>query len=269
MAKDLRNEFPNLAESMFLDIIRSEPDPSKARTILQSLESSDPDSKQVERMLEDLQQFAELGRETIVGCLREKNWQPELALLPLFSKLEMKRTVEAEKKRKAHQEEAKSKARSQANRFLKDLFTSVPEERIHQLLVERDGDVDACIEALLNIQRKKEQEEADTRKQIQLEDKIGSLAYKFEKSKAEVTALLEKLNWNFEKAIDQLVKDSQETKFVTVCKKYTNRDPVQIRYALERADYDEVKAIINIEETIEQEKKKFAKQKKRKLLLEN
>lgn len=174
----------DLSASILADIQRAEPDKEKAKILLAGLQSADPAPGQIDRMLDDLKEFQELGKEVITQTLRQHKWQVDDVLVPLFTMLETKRTQDAASKRKLEAEQRAEKARGFAFKSLQELFTHISKDQIKKLLNDHEGDVDACIEEILRLQKldqdRKDQQEKEKEIQRQREEHISTLAYKYD-----------------------------------------------------------------------------------------
>lgn len=78
---------------------------------------------------------------------------------------------------------------------------------------------------------------------------------RFNKAKPEVAAVLEAHNWKLEATVAVLLKEAQEVTFIKLCKQFKDRDPLQIRTALEMTDYDEFSARRRIDDIIAKEER--------------
>jgi len=257
--EDLRQEFPDLTQSFVRDVLRSvEGDENQAKIILNRFTNNDdPDEEEIQKKLKELENFLPLGRDVLVLVLKENKWDVEKAIVPLFSLLEEKQKEERRKIFERERLERVADAKKQANVFLKELFATVPENKIQTILDQNDGDVDATTDQLVEFLRKEDERQKktkeDDRRNTERKQKRDALAIRFCKSEAEVDKILNSVNWDIPKAIQQLLKVEQDQKFQRIAKAYHFRSPEEIRHVLESNNYDENKTMKYLEDKIRQE----------------
>ena len=154
MEQDIPTE---LTQSMWADVLKQVGgDKEKAKGLFKGMEEQE-NEKAKERKVRELEaNFPDTPKELIVKVLAENNWDVELAILPLFERVEQQRQAEKEherqeqaKKREAERKARKQQASEQAQSFLQNLFANIPGEKIQALLDQNEGDVDATTEQLL------------------------------------------------------------------------------------------------------------------------
>lgn len=97
-----------------------------------------------------------------------------------------------------------------ANAFLKELFRTIPEDKIQEILDANDGDVDATTEELVRqvdlfaAQSEKERHEKERNRNTEM------LVIKFGFSPEDTRTVLSKHNWNLQEAVKDLVKRDTE-----------------------------------------------------------
>merc|ERR1711988_987147 len=221
--RQLERAFPDMAQSMIGDILKQvEGNADVAQNLLSDLHKQAEDQKQKEfddKVNELEQNFGSLGRNKIIEVLTENNWDVDSCIAPLFNLLQQqqeeqlkKQLTENKTRREEQSLQHQEEARAQANKFLKELFSTCSEEKILEVLDENDGDVDATTEQLLSLllileqqkqndKVKRQAEEAKAaERQLQLEQelKVDTLRARFGDNVTdhEVKSSLEEHGWD-------------------------------------------------------------------------
>ena len=146
-----------LTQSMWADVLKQVGgDKEKAKGLFKGMEEQE-NEKAKERKVRELEaNFPDTPKELIVKVLAENNWDVELAILPLFERVEQQRQAEKEherqeqaKKREAERKARKQQASEQAQACLQSLCANIPGEKTQALLDQNEGGVEATPEQLL------------------------------------------------------------------------------------------------------------------------
>eukprot|EP01124_Arcella_intermedia_P033288 TRINITY_DN793_c0_g1_i1.p1 TRINITY_DN793_c0_g1~~TRINITY_DN793_c0_g1_i1.p1 ORF type:complete len:686 (+),score=209.61 TRINITY_DN793_c0_g1_i1:39-2096(+) len=257
--EELVKRYPDLSQSIVRTVFdQVNGDQAQAVNILKGISNNEPSEEEIERKLVELQNFVVLGKETMRKVLEECGWDVEKAIIPLFALLEEHQKQE---KRKKYEEEKKirnEEAKKKALHFLKDLFATVPEKQIRQMLESNDGNVELTTDQLMDMMQKDTQtaklkKEQDQQKNERRQNR-EALAIRFNKPEKDVEELLNRLKWDVPAAIKLLLEEEQKQKLDRFTKVFSKMDMADLRKALEVNDYDEQKAIKHIQ-ALEEERR--------------
>jgi len=169
------------------------------------------------------------------------------------------------KKRQDEEERKKIEAKKQAEGLMK-AFKTVPKEKVQEILDKNEGDIEATTDELLflvdqlEVQKKQQQKELERRKQEQearaKELKITALASKFPDIPEDyVVTTLEKVGGDIKEAAAALLKYSTEQKKKELKAIFQSAMEDEIDSALEKANWDKVKAAEYLNKTREERRK--------------
>ena len=256
-----------MAQSMIGDILKQvEGNADVAQNLLSDLHKQAEDQKQKEfddKVNELEQNFGSLGRNKIIEVLTENNWDVDSCIAPLFNLLQQqqeeqlkKQLTENKTRREEQSLQHQEEARAQANKFLKELFSTCSEEKILEVLDENDGDVDATTEQLLSLLLIQEQQKQNDKvkrqaeeakaaeRQLQLEQelKVDTLRARFGDNVTdhEVKSSLEEHGWDVLAASAQLLQVHEDRKKQQLKRLYPKFSESQIEATLNENNWDVV-----------------------------
>jgi len=228
----------DLSASVILEVRKAVKDEKKAEQVLAGMRTSlkAENEKKIKDLAAMFQIDVEAHRSLITEALKSSNWNVEQAIGPLHELLEKNRGDVERQREEKRRADRKANAIKEANKFLKNLFQSVPENKIQELLEKNDGDVNETTEQLLKIveqQEKKEKEgekkegekkeqgekkerkvEPDFKKedfveqqrQLERKFKTDALQQNFPSlSREEIAKVAEKNNWDIKNATAELL----------------------------------------------------------------
>jgi len=192
-------------------------------------EIEEENKKVRQRKIQELRgNFKDLSEKTIEQALQENQWDVEKAIIPLFDIMQK----QFEEERKKDSALRKEQERLKAKEFLNNMFSTIPDNKIQEILDENEGDVDATSDALLKFvyEQKKQKEKGDQavkrareeaeRLQMERKAKVDSMFAHFAEhyiTEQEVIATLEQNNWDSSVATTILLKFQKNEKWIIYC----------------------------------------------------
>jgi len=218
-AKQMQSLFPDLSQSVIETVQKSSKTAEDWLATLQQITSCEPSDSQKELMLLELKDYQQLGREKILGVLKECKWDVEKALIPLFDLM-------AANDRAAHQ--------TKANELLENLFTGISKDQIQQVLERNDGDVDATAEELMRLATSIHPEDRKSREQ---RDLVAALKLRFPTAtEDQVVEALKLSHWFPQDAVQLLLRQKRDEKVQQFKKEFPTLTEQEIRHNLESND---------------------------------
>lgn len=256
MAEDLQKQFPDLTQSVCVGVLSAmEGDRAKAIELLQGISSSSPDKEAKLRELERTFEGQDVTTEELKDILEQSKYDVDSAIVVVMELIDRKNTAikqrVQEQERARRQQEAQKRERERAQNQLKEIFATVPEEKILEILDESEGDPTVATTVLLQYlaqleedekhkqQLQKERQEMD---RLLLKEAICEKMLPLMITEAEVTAALTKYNYNAEAVIQSLTKLSEEKKQRALESLFRSFSPEEITQALQDAAWELVHA---------------------------
>eukprot|EP01126_Amoeba_proteus_P025201 TRINITY_DN2518_c0_g1_i9.p1 TRINITY_DN2518_c0_g1~~TRINITY_DN2518_c0_g1_i9.p1 ORF type:complete len:191 (+),score=58.60 TRINITY_DN2518_c0_g1_i9:61-633(+) len=148
--------YPDLAASVISEVWKATNDVNNAKLTLQQFRSTEPSEEQIESLLRQLDQFKELGRETILQVLKEHKWDVEDAMMPLWAIHEERNENERGRQNDREQE---AERRKRVQRDIEELFKNLPSSVIESILDKNDWDMNAAVDEIFAQRTKQDEEE--------------------------------------------------------------------------------------------------------------
>lgn len=267
---DLQKDFPDLSQSVIGEVLKNVSNNQvEATKILQTL--SDPKAEERELKINELQQQFPLSKQEIIQALESVNWDYDEVIVPLFNKFEetqrnIKKMKEEENRVKREQEEKKKNEleAQQRAKGLKEMFQSIPKEKIQEILDKNEGDIEETTTELLRIveeQEAKEIERKEKMKKVFNENQTKSLKIKALKAKFEdlteevIIDQLKSNNWDLKVTCLKCEHFSASKKIQDLKIFFPSLSDEEIQSSLDARNWDKLKAAEDLAILVEKRRK--------------
>eukprot|EP01126_Amoeba_proteus_P049113 TRINITY_DN571_c0_g2_i5.p1 TRINITY_DN571_c0_g2~~TRINITY_DN571_c0_g2_i5.p1 ORF type:complete len:248 (-),score=48.86 TRINITY_DN571_c0_g2_i5:183-926(-) len=208
----LRSHFPDLSVSVVQAVEAQVKDKTSALKVLRGL--TEPSAREQERMLEELREYKFLGRETILGVLRDCEWDVEKAIVVLLGLVYPSNTV---------------------NDAVCEVIAQTDQKEIREILIQNDGDTEAASEMLLK--KQVDGLSPQERKQRERREILNAISCRFPQFTEEICfTVLSDAHWMIPDAIQILLRMNRKRRINLLKQDYPDLSESVIRSALVPSD---------------------------------